>query len=124
MEEPKDLIMRPVAKRTRVTNLVRALCGFAALWIAAPVLAAEKVVIGTPSRGLFEFPTVVAISKGFYQEAGFIADRVQMQPLVAVKALMSGDVDYLLAWGSAVRAAVTECQSRRWRASLRARCMF
>jgi NitT/TauT family transport system substrate-binding protein len=50
---------------------------------------------------------VVAIRKGFYQEEGFIVDRVQMQPLVAVKALMSGDVDYLLAWGSAVRAAIT-----------------
>jgi hypothetical protein len=83
--EARDLIMKPVAKRTRVTNLVRALCALAALLIAAPVLAGEKVVIGTPSRGLFEFPTVVAIRKGFYQEEGFAVDRVQMQPLVAVK---------------------------------------
>jgi ABC-type nitrate/sulfonate/bicarbonate transport system substrate-binding protein len=30
-----------------------------------------------------------------------------MQPAIAVKALISGDIDYLLAWGSAVRAAVT-----------------
>jgi ABC-type nitrate/sulfonate/bicarbonate transport system substrate-binding protein len=30
-----------------------------------------------------------------------------MQPALGVKALMSGDVDYLLAWGSALRAAVT-----------------
>jgi hypothetical protein len=96
--EAKDLMMRPVA-RTRLTNLVRALCALAALWVAAPVLPAEKVVIGTPSRGLFEFPTVVAIRKGFYQEEGFIVDREQMQPLIAVKALMSGDLNYLLAWG-------------------------
>jgi len=75
--------------------------------MAVPVLAVQRVTIGTPSRGLFEFPTVVAIRKGFYQEEGFAVDRVQMQPLIAVKALMSGDVDYLLAWGSAVRAAVT-----------------
>ena len=30
-----------------------------------------------------------------------------MQPAVGVKALISGDIDYLLAWGSALRAAVT-----------------
>ena len=27
-------------------------------------------VIGTPSRGLFEFPAVVAIRKGFYKDEG------------------------------------------------------
>lgn len=71
------------------------------------VKAAERIVIGTPSRGLFEFPAVVAIRKGFYKKEGLDADKVQMQPAIAVKALVSGDIDYLLAWGSAVRAAVT-----------------
>jgi NitT/TauT family transport system substrate-binding protein len=69
--------------------------------------AAERIVIGTPSRGLFEFPSVVAIRKGFYKEEGLETDKVQMQPAIAVKALISGDIDYLMAWGSAVRAAVT-----------------
>ena len=99
--------MKPAARRIRLTDLAWALCALAALWISVPVLAAERVTIGTPSRGLFEFPTVVAMRKGFYQEEGFEVNRVQMQPLVSVKALMSGDVDYLLAWGSAVRAAIT-----------------
>ena len=69
--------------------------------------AAERIVIGTPSRGLFEFPAVVAIRKGFFKDEGLEADKVQMQPAIAVKALISGDIDYLLAWGSAIRAAVT-----------------
>jgi NitT/TauT family transport system substrate-binding protein len=69
--------------------------------------AAERVTIATPSRGLFEFPVVVAMRKGFYKEEGIDVDKVQMQPAVGVKALISGDVDYLLAWGSALRAAVT-----------------
>jgi ABC-type nitrate/sulfonate/bicarbonate transport system substrate-binding protein len=99
--------LKPAAKRTGLTIFARPLCALAALSTAAPVSAAERVVIGTPSRGLFEFPAVVAIRKGFYKEEGFAVDRVQMQPLVAVKALTSGDVDYLLAWGSAVRAAIT-----------------
>jgi ABC-type nitrate/sulfonate/bicarbonate transport system substrate-binding protein len=71
------------------------------------VMAAERIVMGTPSRGLFEFPAVVAMRKGFYKEEGLDTDKVQMQPAIAVKALISGDIDYLLAWGSSIRAAVT-----------------
>jgi NitT/TauT family transport system substrate-binding protein len=70
-------------------------------------LAAERVTIATPSRGLFEFPVVVAMRKGFFKDEGIEVDKVQMQPALGVKALMTGDVDYLLAWGSALRAAVT-----------------
>jgi ABC-type nitrate/sulfonate/bicarbonate transport system substrate-binding protein len=69
--------------------------------------AAERVTIATPSRGLFEFPVVVAMRKGFYKDDGIEVDKIQMQPAIGVKALMSGDVDYLLAWGSALRAAVS-----------------
>jgi NitT/TauT family transport system substrate-binding protein len=68
---------------------------------------AERIAIATPSRGLFEFPVVVAMRKGFYKSEGLDVDKIQMQPAIGVKALISGDVDYLLAWGSALRAAVT-----------------
>ncbi len=70
-------------------------------------LCAERVMIGTPSHGLFEFPVVVALKKGFFRDEGLNADKVQMQPAIGVKALVSGDIDYLLAWGSTLRAAVT-----------------
>src|SRR5688572_27624255 len=70
-------------------------------------LRAERIAIATPSRGLFEFPVVVAMRKGFYKSEGIDVDKIQMQPAIGVKALISGDVDYLMAWGSAVRAAVT-----------------
>jgi ABC-type nitrate/sulfonate/bicarbonate transport system substrate-binding protein len=70
-------------------------------------LGAERITIATPSRGLFEFPVVVAMRKNFFKEEGLDVDKVQMQPALGVKALMSGDIDYLLAWGSALRAAVT-----------------
>lgn len=71
-----------------------------------PALA-ERASIATPSRGLFEFPVVVAMRKGFYKAEGIDVEKIQMQPALGVKALLSGDVDYLLAWGSALRAAVT-----------------
>jgi ABC-type nitrate/sulfonate/bicarbonate transport system substrate-binding protein len=89
------------------------LCLAGGLWalVSLPpnltVFAAERVTIATPSRGLFEFPVVVAMRKGFFTEEGLDVEKIQMQPAVGVKALVSGDVDYLLAWGSALRAAVT-----------------
>jgi ABC-type nitrate/sulfonate/bicarbonate transport system substrate-binding protein len=87
--------------------LLAALSWWSLPWLAPRVLAAERIVIGTPSRGLFEFPVVVATRKGYFKDEGLDTDKVQMQPAIAVKALVSGDIDYLLAWGSAVRAAVT-----------------
>lgn len=69
--------------------------------------AAERVMMTTPSRGLFEFPVVVAMRKGYYKDEGLEVRRIQVQPAIGVKALVAGDVDYLLAWGSALRAAVT-----------------
>jgi ABC-type nitrate/sulfonate/bicarbonate transport system substrate-binding protein len=90
-----------------VMGLISVIVLFASILSGEVATGAERIVIGTPSRGLFEFPAVVAIRKGFYKDEGLEADKVQMQPAIAVKALISGDIDYLLAWGSAIRAAVT-----------------
>ena len=95
---------------TKAQFLSRSLAVVFALMISLvgePAPAAERVTIATPSRGLFEFPVVVAMRKGFYKDEGIEVDKIQMQPAIGVKALMSGDVDYLLAWGSALRAAVS-----------------
>jgi NitT/TauT family transport system substrate-binding protein len=80
---------------------------FVSLLGVPPRAHAERIAIATPSRGLFEFPVVIAMRKGFFKNEGLDVDKIQMQPAVGVKALISGDVDYLLAWGSALRAAVT-----------------
>ena len=88
-------------------RVLAVLVASAILTTGDPAPAAERVTIATPSRGLFEFPVVVAMRKGFYRDEGIEVDKIQMQPAIGVKALMSGDVDYLLAWGSALRAAVS-----------------
>ncbi len=88
-------------------SLIVALGAVMFLFFDHAPLRAERVTIATPSRGLFEFPVVVAMRKGFFKDEGIDVDKVQMQPALGVKALMSGDVDYLLAWGSALRAAIT-----------------
>lgn len=99
---------------TKISSAAYGMIVFRLMTLAVALLAlpqeeaaAERILIGTPSRGLFEFPSVVAIRKGFYKDEGLETDKVQMQPAIGVKALMSGDIDYLMAWGSAVRAAVT-----------------
>ena len=81
-------------------------CSIIVLFGCFHASTAERAMIGTPSRGLFEFPVVVAMRKGFFQDEGLNADKVQMQPALGVKALLTADVDYLLAWGSTLRAAV------------------
>lgn len=97
------MILRAVPLRLRVLRILMPLL----FLLVGDAPAAERVTIATPSRGLFEFPVVVAMRKGFYKDEGIDVDKVQMQPALGVKALISGDVDYLLAWGSALRAAVT-----------------
>lgn len=69
--------------------------------------AAERVMMGTPSHGLFEFPVVIAMRKGFFSDEGLEIQKIQIQPQIGVKALVSGDIDYFLAWGSTLRAAAT-----------------
>jgi ABC-type nitrate/sulfonate/bicarbonate transport system substrate-binding protein len=69
--------------------------------------AAERVVMASLSPGLFEFPIQVSTVRGFFRDEGLEIVKVQMQPQVAVMALVAGDVDYSLSWGSALRAAIT-----------------
>lgn len=90
-----------------LTILVWALWFLFTAQIPFTAQAAERVMMATPSRGLFEFPVVAAMRKGYFVDEGLEIRKIQMQPQIGVKALVAGDVDYLLAWGSSLRAAVT-----------------
>jgi ABC-type nitrate/sulfonate/bicarbonate transport system substrate-binding protein len=76
-------------------------------YTSTAVSAAERVVIASLSPGLFEFPVQVAIVRGYFRDDGLDVVKVQMQPQISVMALVAGDVDYSLSWGSSLRAAVT-----------------
>ncbi len=69
--------------------------------------AAERVMIATPSQGPLEMPIVVAMRNGYFKKEGLEVHKIQIQPEIAVKALVAGEVDYSLALGSSVRAAMT-----------------
>jgi ABC-type nitrate/sulfonate/bicarbonate transport system substrate-binding protein len=100
--------MKPRIRSLHFRLVFGILALLAVLLPGLPAIAhAKRIVIATPSHGLFEFPVVVAMRQGFFKSEGLEVDKIQMQPALGVKALMSGHVDYLLAWGSAVRAAVT-----------------
>lgn len=81
-----------------------ALC---ALLFADCCVAAERVMIATPGRDLFEMPVVVAMRNGYFRKEGLEVYKVQIQPAIAVKALVAGEVDYTLDLGSSVLAAMT-----------------
>lgn len=93
-------------RKRAIRCLARTVCLILGPLGALSAPAAERVMMATPSHGLFEFPVVVAMRKGYFTDEGLDLRKVQMQPQITVKALVSGDVDYSLSWGSTLRAAV------------------
>ena len=87
--------------------ILTAVSWFFYLQLITPALSAERVVMASLSPGLFEFPVVVATLRGYFKDEGLDVVKVQMQPQVAVMALVAGDVDYSLSWGSSLRAVIT-----------------
>ena len=89
-----------------------------------PAVSAERIVIGTPSRGLFEFPAVVAMRKGYYKDEGLDVDKVQMQPAIAVKALISGISITCWRGGRRYVRRSLAFRLKRWSGWPRDRCTF
>jgi ABC-type nitrate/sulfonate/bicarbonate transport system substrate-binding protein len=44
---------------------------------------------------------------GYFRTEGLEVQKIQIQPEIAVKALLAGEVDYISAWGATVQAAMT-----------------
>lgn len=66
---------------------------------------AEKIVIATSSVVLTNVPFWVGIEKKFFEQSGLRVEYVVMRSDLAVKGLLSGDVDYLQSASSVMRAA-------------------
>ena len=71
---------------------------------SAPVVAAskelEKVRIGYSVGGLIPFPLIVAKENRFFEQAGFDAELINIPPTIAVTALISGDIQYVVFAGT------------------------
>ncbi len=67
---------------------------------------AKNVVIATSSVVLTNTPIWVGIDKKFFEESGLTIQYIVMRSDLAVKELISGDVDYMQSASSVLRAAV------------------
>ena len=67
---------------------------------------ARNVVIATSSVVLTNTPIWVGIDKKFFEESGLTIQYIVMRSDLAVKGLISGDVDYMQSASSVLRAAV------------------
>lgn len=68
--------------------------------------ATEQINVATPSQGLIELPVVVAMRNGYFRSEGLEIQKIRIEPEVAVKALVAGEVDYFLGWDASLRASI------------------
>ena len=66
----------------------------------------EKVRIGYSVGGLIPFPIIVAKENRFFEQAGFDVELINIPPTIAVTALVSGDIQYVIFAGTTLNAAV------------------
>src|SRR5258706_2149866 len=66
----------------------------------------ERVRIGYSVGGLIPFPLIVAKENHFFEQAGFDVELINIPPTIAVTALVSGDIQYVIFAGTTLNAAV------------------
>ncbi|HEY1373476.1 MAG TPA: ABC transporter substrate-binding protein [Candidatus Binatia bacterium] len=93
----------------------------AAILISAPASAAEeKIRITYANNSLTFLAAFIAKDKGFYAKNGLTAELIQARPAVNIAALLSGDVDYVEVFGSAIRSAARGAPIRAFSNSIKA----
>ncbi len=82
--------------------------------------AEEKIRITYANNSLTFLAAFIAKDKGFYAKNGLTAELIQARPAVNIAALLSGDVDYVEVFGSAVRSAARGAPIRAFSNSIKA----
>jgi NitT/TauT family transport system substrate-binding protein len=72
----------------------------------ASVHAADKIRIGFPDLAAPFVPLAVGQQRGFFQEEGFQAEFIRINPAIAFQALIGGEIDYYTVTGPGVAAAI------------------
>lgn len=98
---------REQPNRSAGTGIVFALLSISLL-AATARLAAQEVIIGNPGKSLNFFIFDLAKEKGFFREEGLDLKVVSMKCDIAVKALLTGDIDASGCVGSASRFIATQ----------------
>lgn len=76
------------------------------LFVICAEAQAKNIVIATSSVVLTNTPIWVGIEKKFFEESGLTVQYIVMRSDLAVKGLITGDVDYMQSSSSVLRAAV------------------
>jgi ABC-type nitrate/sulfonate/bicarbonate transport system substrate-binding protein len=85
-----------------------------------PVRAQEKIRITYANNSLTFLAAFIAKDRGFYARNGLDAELIQARPAVNIAALLSGDVDYVEVFGSAIRSAAKGLPIRAFSNSIKA----
>ena len=76
------------------------------LFRCASVSAADKLRVSVTNYNMSYLAAGVAVKKGFFKDEGLDPEIVRMNFNVAMSALINGEVDYTMIFGSVVRAAI------------------
>ncbi len=98
--------MRNVFKLRLVLAAVIAFASLAPQAAFAASRELEKVRVGYSVGGLIPFPLIVAKENRFFEQAGFDVELINIPPTIAVTALISGDIQYVIFAGTTLNAAV------------------
>jgi NitT/TauT family transport system substrate-binding protein len=79
---------------------------FVLLGFCPPSNAADKVRVSVTNYNMSYLAAGVAVNKGFFKEEGLDPEIIRMNFNVAMSALINGEVDYTMIFGSVVRAAI------------------
>ena len=108
--------MRKSNQQTKITAKARRIVCVSALSLFAVCVLArfaeaaskelERVRIGYSVGGLIPFPIIVAKENRLFEQAGFDVELINIPPTIAVTALVSGDIQYVIFAGTTLNAAV------------------
>ncbi len=93
-------------KKFALSSLILGLFILSPLYSFADAASLEKVRIGYSVGGLIPFPLIVAKENRFFEQAGLDVELINIPPTIAVTALVSGDIQYVIFAGTTLNAAV------------------
>ena len=66
----------------------------------------ERIRIGISASSTAFLPTIIAEKKGFYRKYGLTSEHIQISLAIAMNALGTGDIDYVVTMAQGVTAAI------------------
>lgn len=79
---------------------------FFLVFLASSAGAAEKARVSVTNPNMSFLPAGVALKRGFFRDEGLDVEIIRMNTPNTVTALVTGDLDYTLLFGSVIRAAL------------------